>query len=219
MSKQVGEVGRGDAFGLRQPAATFVNEAAFGKAATGCRNPKSPLVRILVKTCRDLKFLPLLFLLGLASCTHHQVAMRQDDFGLNFVPVRVNGQQGTFLVDTGASHTVLDYRFAKRSLRDLSSSNLRLAWLGSRNAETHEGVVNEIIIGDYVQFGPYRVHVLNLDAINHAPARKRTMRMDGILGADFLITHGAVVDYRGNLLRFQPAPAAWAPAPQPMPLR
>lgn len=144
------------------------------------------------------------------SCAmNHHLPMRRDDFGLNFVPVRVNGQPGVFLVDSGASHTVLDHRFAKRCISKMVASDLRLAWLGSEDTLAQEGVIDEIQIGNYRRVGPFKAHVLHLDAINEAPARKRTIRMDGIIGADFLITHGALIDYRSNALRFQPGAEGW----------
>ena len=144
------------------------------------------------------------------SCSmNHHLSMRRDDFGLNFVPVRVNGQAGVFLVDSGASHTVLDHRFAKRCIRKMVASNLRLAWLGSEDTVAKEGVIDEIQIGNYRQVGPFKAHVLNLDAINEAPARKRTIRMDGIIGADFFISHRALIDYRANALRFQSGAEGW----------
>ena len=68
------------------------------------------------------------------SCAmNHHLPMRRDDFGLNFVPVRVSGHPGVFLVDSGASHTVLDHRFAQRCVSKMVESDLRLAWLGSED--------------------------------------------------------------------------------------
>jgi|MDTC01.1.fsa_nt_gb hypothetical protein len=157
-----------------------------------------------------MRFLLLLLSVGLlCQCVQlpHNVAMIRDDFGLNFVNVRVNGHPGVFLVDSGASHTVLDQRFAERCMQNLEDSNLRLAWLGSRNATTKKGIVHELQVGNqYRQLGPYRANVLNLDAINNAPARNRTIRMDGILGADFLIMHEALIDYGGSALKFRNGP-------------
>lgn len=148
--------------------------------------------------------------LAFPSCAMNQsLALQRDDFGLHFVPVRVNGQAGVFLVDTGASHTVLDYRFAKRCVRRMEASNMRLAWLGSEDAQAKEAVIDEIQVGNYRLVGPFKAHVLNLDAINEAPARKRTIRMDGIIGADFFITHGAVIDYRRNAMSFSPGSEGW----------
>ncbi len=135
--------------------------------------------------------------------------MARDGFGLHFVNVRVNGLQGIFLVDTGASHTVLDHRFARRCLDASVPSNLRLAWLGAENADTREGVVREIQIGPHIQQGAFLVYVLNLDSINHAPSREQAIRLDGILGADFLISHGALIDYPSQALRFNRPSSPW----------
>ena len=160
------------------------------------------------------RFSPI-FLLGLAllclpSCAfNHHLPMKRDDFGLNFVPVRINGHQGLFLVDSGASHTVLDHRFARRCLTRMTPSQLQLAWLGAEDTQAKEGIIDEIRVGPYVQRGPFKAHVLNLDAINEAPARKRTIRMDGIIGADFFISHRALIDYQSNALRFTPSSQGW----------
>ncbi len=159
----------------------------------------------------------LLLALGLsllASCATYRVPMKRDDFGLHFVRVQVNNHPGIFLVDSGASHTVLDHRFANRCLKNMTSSNLRLAWLGSQHTDTKEGVADYFQIGNYRETGPFRIHVLNLDAINHAPARSRAMRMDGIIGADFLITHRALIDYSTGSLRFASAPNTWMEPPR-----
>lgn len=146
-----------------------------------------------------------------AGCAYQSVPMQQDDFGLNFITVRVNGHPGWFLVDTGASHTVIDQRFAEHCIPDLTISNLRLAWLGASNAQTMEGTIDSFQIGNHIEYGPYRAHVLNLDAINDAPARLRTIRLDGIIGADFLISHAALVDYRDRQLLFSGAPVMASP--------
>lgn len=153
-------------------------------------------------------------LIWVTGCTTFQVPMARDDFGLHFVEVYVNGHRGVFLVDSGASHTVLDHRFADRCLRQMESSNLRLAWLGAADTDTKEGIAEEIQIGPYRDVGPFRIHVLNLDAINNAPSRLRGVRMDGILGADFLITHGALIDYASSALRFHPSPTLWMEPPR-----
>jgi len=150
----------------------------------------------------------------LASCATYRVPMNRDDFGLHFVRVHVNNYPGVFLVDSGASHTVLDHRFANRCLKNMTPSNLRLAWLGSQHTDTKEGVVDHFQIGSHKEVGPFRIHVLNLDAINNAPARTRAMRMDGIIGADFLITHRALIDYSTSSLRFSSAPNTWMEPPR-----
>ena len=108
----------------------------------------------------------------------------------------------------------IDHRFADRCLRQMESSNLRLAWLGAANTDTKEGIAEEIRIGPYRDVGPFRLHVLNLDAINNAPSRLRGVRMDGILGADFLITHGALIDYSSSALRFHPSVNVWMEPPR-----
>ena len=157
--------------------------------------------------------IPLLTLLGtvlLPCCAlRHQVPMAQDDFGLNFVPVHINGHPGLFLVDSGASHTIVDHRFARRSMGELTPSHRSLAWLGSQNTDAKEGVVQAIQIGSHYRSGPFRIDVLQLDPINQSPARLGTFRIDGILGADFLTTHEAEIDYRDSSLRFRVAPKGW----------
>lgn len=158
----------------------------------------------------SLLALSLIFALGSCAVTsEYRVPLRTDSFGLQFVPASVNGVDGVFLVDSGASHTVLDQKFAQRCVRNFGPSNLRLAWLGSRNAQTMSGQVDEIIIGNYRKEGPIRLHILNLDAINQAPSRQTGQRIDGILGSDFLIGHRASINYQSRELGFQSNGTAW----------
>ena len=177
-----------------------------------------------VEAMNRLTFVALLVLgvTFLTGCAVNQsIRMSRDDFGLNFVPVRINGHQGLFLVDSGASHTVIDHRFAKRCIRRMTESDMRLAWLGSEDTQAKEGIVEEIQVGNYRRIGPFKAHILNLDAINQAPARQRTIRMDGIIGADFFITHRAMIDYQSNALFFNPGAEGWmerlAPPPRAYP--
>ena len=114
------------------------------------------------------------------------------------IEAKVNGIDGTFILDTGASNscicTSLEDKFkviSKESKEKASSAN-------SEMTNTKISKSNIIQIGKWED----KINLISFDMnhINNALSQKKVPPIDGIIGADALKKSKAVIDYESNKL-------------------
>ena len=112
------------------------------------------------------------------------------------IEAKVNGIDGTFILDTGASNscicTSLEDKFkviSKESKEKASSAN-------SEMTNTKISKSNIIQIGKWED----KINLISFDMnhINNALSQKKVPPIDGIIGADALKKSKAVIDYESN---------------------
>ena len=99
------------------------------------------------------------------------------------VSLQIGSIEGDFIIDTGASVTVIDKLtpFSYEPLDDVSEIN-------------SGGVCGEI---NEVQLVNIHAAVIDLQYVNSLYDKHLQRRVAGLLGSDFLVRHEAVIDY-GN---------------------
>ena len=143
------------------------------------------------------------FLAGLAffSCVSPPQTDGPDELALQMkenlilVKLTVNGKQANFIVDTGASVSVIDQRQAsKYEFRCFDNMNQ-----GSMNSMAG---VSSLILTSKIelshhnhQFGRMKFYASDMGYINRF-MKERHVYILGILGADFLKRNQAVIDYK-----------------------
>jgi hypothetical protein len=114
------------------------------------------------------------------------------------IEAKVNGIDGTFILDTGASNscicTSLEDKFkviSKESKEKASSAN-------SEMTNTKISKSNIIQIGKWED----KINLISFDMnhINNALSQKKISPIDGILGADILKKSNSILDYKSNKL-------------------
>ena len=114
------------------------------------------------------------------------------------IEAKVNGIDGTFILDTGASNscicTSLEDKFkviSKDSKEKASSANSEMT-----NTKISES--NIIQIGKWED----KINLISFDMnhINNALSQKKVSPIDGILGADILKKSNSILDYKSNKL-------------------
>ena len=114
------------------------------------------------------------------------------------IEAKVNGIDGTFILDTGASNscicTSLEDKFkviSKESKEKASSAN-------SEMTNTKISKRNTIQIGKWED----KINLISFDMnhINNALSQKKVSPIDGILGADILKKSNSILDYKSNKL-------------------
>jgi predicted aspartyl protease len=98
------------------------------------------------------------------------------------------------ILDTGASHTVLDRRRAERFDLETTEREGRAAGLGTADQAVGTGALANVRFGP-VHFETMPVAVLDLSHVNQALAMLGVEPIDGIVGADVLLGGDAVIDY------------------------
>ncbi len=105
------------------------------------------------------------------------------------------------LVDTGASMTVMDINRIKMICPDCIFTPYKQLFtgIGSSDVETFSTKLDVYSLGNY-ELKNQEVLLIDMQILNKAYASYDLDRIDGVLGGDFLLTHGARIDYELQLL-------------------
>lgn len=120
-----------------------------------------------------------------------------------FLPVLLNGKRCRFLLDTGASRTVVDYHyflkhFGKRGLKELEQAT---TGLHSTQNKTVMAKVKEMQLGGLLVKG-YTAAAVDLGHVNATYRYLKIKPIHGILGSDLMADFGALISYPDAVLHW-----------------
>lgn len=117
--------------------------------------------------------------------------------------VHVDRVELRFVLDTGASHSVLDIQWAKNHLSEDEINRIDDPAHGIGAAvEVHKAIIAEIKIGDLI-IQERMVALIDFRAINTVYEKENLGVVHGILGGDILNDYAALIDYSKLELNFQ----------------
>ena len=128
------------------------------------------------------------------------VPLRRIGTGLDTVKLGINGAQGTFLLDTGASNSVIDTRAVpkfKITSGDLLGSDVAIGAGGEVRLSSYR-VSGLTLQGQSFPFS--YISATDLSNVVSAFARDTGIRLDGIIGQDVMIAFDAVIDTQNRTL-------------------
>lgn len=108
----------------------------------------------------------------------------------------LNGFHGRFIIDTGASATVVD--------RDLYKEfQLTTEYLNRELGTASGSITPRIAHNNHLELGEWAdedttLLTMDMTYINEALKKERMHSVQGLLGADFLQTSKAIIDYSGK---------------------
>ncbi|CAN5493339.1 hypothetical protein BH11BAC2_BH11BAC2_14450 [soil metagenome] len=118
------------------------------------------------------------------------------------VKLYLNGRKALFVVDTGASQTVLDTKrfphFMPKSLKQ--KLNAVTAGIGSADVESHYSIIKSFRLGD-LTLRNFDLILLDLAIVNNSYKTMGFEPVDGILGSDLLQLYNGVVDFKKSILK------------------
>ena len=114
----------------------------------------------------------------------------------------INGRELRFILDTGASHTVLDLAWiqAHEDSFDIESLGDPAHGIGSP-VDTFRCKVDRFELGD-ITLNDYSLPLIDFTAINQIYAKEELPAVHGILGGDILLKYAAMIDYDSMTLDF-----------------
>ncbi|WP_114902313.1 retropepsin-like aspartic protease [Kordia sp. SMS9] len=115
------------------------------------------------------------------------------------VKAKINGVEGSFILDTGASTSCVGFEAVKIFKLKAKDSKIKAAGAGAVNMETQISKKNTVHIGKWKNKKVALV-LFNLDHVNTALTQHEAKPVNGIIGADILRTGKAVIDYNKNCL-------------------
>jgi len=119
-------------------------------------------------------------------------------------PVKVAGKDLRFIVDTGASKSVLGLD-AYNNLPvkpDKKKNELPVAGISSSDPLAKLFQPNSFSIGGFIS-KPMDFISMNLDNINSYYEMINRPPIDGLIGGDFLLKHSAIIDFKNNEIKLQ----------------
>jgi hypothetical protein len=113
-----------------------------------------------------------------------------------FLNLKVNGVKCRFLLDTGASKTVLDKKYFEEKIgkKNMKTVKQETTGLHSSTTESHFGNVKTIEIGHHTVKN-YRIAAVDLSHVNQVYRMAKKPKISGILGSDLMLKYKMIVDY------------------------
>lgn len=139
-----------------------------------------------------------------ASAAPVEIELRPNRWGGMIVRARLNSRYPVLLlIDTGASASSFDRAVAARlGLVERDDHKVTIG-VGGSSGIGGSIVAQELTIAR-VSFGAISFHAVDLESLRALDRRGGSELIDGILGADFLAAHQAVVDYPRSRLTLVP---------------
>jgi clan AA aspartic protease (TIGR02281 family) len=121
----------------------------------------------------------------------HKIDLSKNRVGHYQVTIRINGKRGRFIIDTGASGTVIDNESADKFNLNPKVGAAKAGGLGTTNLNVQKSKNNTITIGKIE---------INRFHVNKSLTAKRASAVDGVIGADILNRKKAIIDYGNSTL-------------------
>lgn len=110
------------------------------------------------------------------------------------IKATINGVKGTFILDTGASSSLIGMHTAENFNLTIEDSEIKATGAGASNMTTQISKVNAIKIGKWKQ-QKVPIILFNLTHVNDGLVSQNAKPVDGIIGADILKKGKAIIDY------------------------
>ena len=115
------------------------------------------------------------------------------------VLAKINGIQGRFILDTGASNTCVGMDKIEFFNLKSKESEIKAAGAGAIEMKTLVSTKNNLAIGKWKR-KKKKIVLFDLVHVNQALTNHNAMPVDGIIGADILKKGKAIIDYNTNCL-------------------
>jgi predicted aspartyl protease len=112
---------------------------------------------------------------------------------------KINGIEGSFILDTGASSSCIGFEFAAHFNLRSEESEVLAAGAGAIDMRTELSQNNHLNIGKW-QMNNLDLVLFDLSNVNTALENHNATAVHGILGADLLNNGRGVIDYQYNCL-------------------
>lgn len=110
------------------------------------------------------------------------------------ITAKINGVEGRFILDTGASNSCVDFEFEQYFKLITKETNTKVAGAGGGNMPSKISEYNVLKIG---RWEAYQIPIVLFDLanVNTALSYSKVKPIHGIIGADILLEGKAIIDY------------------------
>ena len=107
---------------------------------------------------------------------------------------KINGVEGNFILDTGASNSCVDFKDIERFELFAKDSDTKAAGAGGTGMITQTSVKNTLKLGRWTDKN-FGLVIFDMSHVNEALRQYKAKPVQGILGADILMKGKAIIDY------------------------
>lgn len=116
-----------------------------------------------------------------------------------FIKAQINGVEGNFILDTGASNSCVDSSYEEFFKLKSEYSKNKVAGAGSIDMESRVSELNIVQLGKWKAY-QMTIVLFDLFHINTALNNAKSKSIHGIIGADVLLEGKAIIDYSNQIL-------------------
>lgn len=110
------------------------------------------------------------------------------------IKAKINGIEGSFILDTGASNSCVDFEGISHFALSASDSDTKAAGAGATGMLTQTSVKNTLKMGRW-STKDFGLVIFDMSHVNEALRQYKAKPVHGIIGADILMKGKAVIDY------------------------
>lgn len=130
----------------------------------------------------------------LENKNYHRVNLYKNEIGHYQFQISLNGVEGNFILDTGASSSCVGTEFAEKYNLVPKSSDYKAAGAGAIDMETYQAKVESMHING-INIDIENIILFDLTQINEALTLHDACNIDGIIGAEILEQLKAIISY------------------------
>lgn len=130
---------------------------------------------------------------------YHRIALVYTKTNHFEVKAKLNGINGTFIVDTGASNSCVGFDAVEKFNLFAQDSDVKAAGAGATDMMTQLSKKNTLQLGKWAK-NKVSLVLFDLTHVNTALVAHHAEPVDGIIGADVLKKGKAVIDYERKCL-------------------
>ncbi len=113
-----------------------------------------------------------------------------------FLNLKINGKRCRFLIDTGASKSVIDKGYFIKNIGSKSLKTIKQETTGLHSSvpESYFGVIKELEVGKQ-KVKNYSIAAVDLSHVNMTYGKLKKPKIQGILGSDLMVKYKMIIDY------------------------
>lgn len=115
------------------------------------------------------------------------------------IKAKINGVEGNFILDTGASNSCVGFESVDLFLLEAKKSKTKASGAGATGMHTQLALKNQLQLGSW-KYSDFELVIFDLSHVNEALVQHKAKPVHGIIGADILLKGKAIVDYYNHYL-------------------
>lgn len=135
----------------------------------------------------------------LSTMDYHPFPLLINSVGYYQIEVFIREKSLNFILDTGASKTLIHQGTAEKLACQLEDTFGTGGGVGTSEAKIYLTDIQEIRILDYM-LGGLTIYCMDLEHVNIALAMREEAPVDGVIGFDLLDQKEAVIDFKSQTL-------------------